>query len=171
MVIRNPNVYHFWKFFLCGGFYGWSNSVTFSYSPGKVGLGAESEIRLTSREPTRRNRPIRFISPHLRVSLLNRNLILKLARQVKVKISQNIRISQKSLAHILGWFLSDLSRSSGVKCLEVDANIWSVNVTWPPLLSSPGWRVRGKRKFLLTLVYMGGGGGGKFAPQAVFCCS
>ena len=32
-------------------------------------------------EPTRKNRPIRFISPHHRVSLQNSNLFLKLAKQ------------------------------------------------------------------------------------------
>ena len=37
-------------------------------------------------EPTRKNRPVRFISPHHRVSLQKSNLFVKLAKQMKIKM-------------------------------------------------------------------------------------
>ena len=50
-------------------------------------------------EQTKETRRIRFICPHHRVSLQNSNLFLKLAKKMKIKISQNMGISQKSILH------------------------------------------------------------------------
>ena len=52
-------------------------------------------------EPTKENQRIRFVSPHHRVGLQNSDLLLKLAKEIKLKISQNMGVSQKSLARIL----------------------------------------------------------------------
>ena len=59
-------------------------------------------------EPTKENQRIRFVSPHHRVGLQNSDLLLKLAKEIKLKISQNMGVSQKSLARFF-FFHNSLS--------------------------------------------------------------
>ena len=51
-------------------------------------------------EPTKENQRIRFVSPHHRAGPQNSDPLLKLAKEIKLKISQNMGVSQKSLASI-----------------------------------------------------------------------
>ena len=60
-------------------------------------------------EPTRKNWPIRFISSQQSVSLRNIILFHSLAKEMKNRISQVLRISKRSLAEILPSFFARLS--------------------------------------------------------------
>ena len=89
-------------------------------------LGSGSPWKLQSGEVTKENRRIRFISPHRRVSLQNSNLFLKLAKEMKIKISQNIGIRQKSTLHI--YFQNSLSHRS--RLLLRNARKVGANILW-----------------------------------------
>ena len=89
-------------------------------------LGSGSSWKLQSGELTKENRRIRFISPHHKVSLQNSNLFLKLAKKMKIRISQNMGISQKSILHIC--FHNSLSHRS--RLLLRNARKVGANILW-----------------------------------------
>ena len=89
-------------------------------------LGSGSPWKLQSGELTKESRRVRFISPYHRVSLQNSNLFLKLAKEMKIKISQNMGISQKSILHIC--FHNSLSHRS--RLLSRNARKVGANSLW-----------------------------------------
>ena len=80
----------------------------------------------------------KIISPHQRVSLQKSNSFIKLAKQMKIKVSRNMRISQISPANIFSRSFIKLKQPLVRNARKVDANIWWIFVTWPLLLGSPG---------------------------------